>query len=164
MNRQLVTVRVALLTLLGSFAAIHLSAQTKVAPKIAGIKAQLYYDAKGTFSDDLLTQKDLALWNTIIGEGSAGAASTSTFVSVEISGRNLPVGATKVQITATGNKGRLIQRKVMAVDIYDERTKFFAPFWLYDTGCEAITISARLIGVGAPATVVTKKIPFACGE
>jgi hypothetical protein len=76
----------------------------------------------------------------------------------------LPVGATKVQITATGNKGRVIQRKVMAVDIYDERTKFFAPFWLYDTGCEAITISARLIGIGAPATVVTKKIPFACGE
>jgi len=164
MNRQLVTVRVALLTLLASFAAIHLSAQTRVAPKIAGIRAQLYYDAKGTFSDDLLTQKDLSLWNTIIGEGSAGAASTSTFVTVEISGRNLPVGSTKVQITATGNKARVIQRRVMAVDIYDERTKFFAPFWLYDTGCEAITISARLIGIGAPATVVTKKIPFACGE
>ncbi len=140
------------------------SAQTKVAPKITAIRAQLFYDAKGTFSDDILAQKDLALWNTIIGEGSSGGASTSTFVIVEISGRHLPVGATTVEITATGKKNRLIQRKVMAVDIYDERTKFFAPLWLYDTGCEPINISAHLIGKGAPATVVTKRIPFECGE
>ena len=138
--------------------------QTKVAPKIVAIRAQLFHDATGTFSQDILSQKDLALWNTIIGEGSAGAASTSTFVTVEISGRNLAVGATKVEITATGNKSRLIQKRLIAVDIYDERTKFVAPFWLYDTGCEPIKITARLIGAGAPRTAVTKTIPFACGE
>src|SRR5215471_7325217 len=164
MNRRHRIFKVAFVVLFGSLSTIQLSAQTKVAPKITAIRAQLYYDAKGTFSDGLLTQKDLALWNTIIGEGSAGSGSTSTFVTVEISGRNLPVGATKVQITATGDKSRLIQRKIMPVDIYDERTKFFAPLWLYGTGCEAITISARLIGGSAPATVVTRKIPFACGE
>jgi hypothetical protein len=142
----------------------NLLPQAKVAPTITAIRAQLFYDASGTLSEDLLSQKDLALWNTMIGEGSAGAASTSTFVTIEISGRNLPVGATKVEIMATGNKGRLIQKKLIGVDIYDERTKFFAPFWLYDTACEPITISARLIGRGAPATVVKKKIPFACGE
>lgn len=139
-------------------------AQTKVAPKITAIRAQLFYDASGTFSPDVLSQKDAALWNTIIGEGSSGGASTSTFVTVEVSGRNLAVGATKVEITATGNKSRLIQKRVIDVDIYDERTKFFAPFWLYDTGCEPIKISARLIGAGAPRTVVTRTIPFACGE
>jgi len=138
--------------------------QTRVAPKITAIRAQLFYDATGTLSEDILSQRDLALWNTIIGEGSAGAPSTSTFVTVEVSGRHLPVGGTKIEITATGNKNRLIQKKVIAVDIYDERTKFFAPFWLHDTGCEPIKISARLIGAGAPPTVVTKRIPFACGE
>jgi hypothetical protein len=139
-------------------------AQATVAPKITAIRAQLFYDASGTFSPDVLSQKDVALWNTIIGEGSSGGASTSTFVTVEVGGRNLTVGATKVEITATGNKSRLIQKRVIDVDIYDERTKFFAPFWLYDTGCEPIKISARLIGVGAPRTVVTRTIPFACGE
>lgn len=139
-------------------------AQLKVAPKITAIRAQLFYDATGRLSEDILSQKDLALWNTIIGEGSAGAASTSTFVTIEISGRNLAVGATKVEIIATGDKNRLIQKRVIGVDIYDERTKFFAPFWLYDTGCEPIKISARLMGIGAPRTVVTKTIPFACGE
>lgn len=138
--------------------------QTAKAPKISAIRAQLFYDASGTFSKDLLTMKDLALWNTIIGEGSAGGASTSTFVIVEITGNNLAVGSTKVEITATGDKNRLIQKRLIDVDIYDERTKFFAPFWLYNTGCEEIKISARLIGKSAPKTVVTKTIPFACGE
>ncbi|MFS8084702.1 MAG: hypothetical protein ACMG6H_03665 [Acidobacteriota bacterium] len=180
MNRPQVTSRIAIAILLCasclsaqqqrqakanlSGSLTDLFTQQKVGPKITAIRAKLFYDAKGTFSEDILTQKDLALFNTIIGEGSAGGASTSTFVIVEISGRNLPVGATKVQITATGNKNRLIQRKVMAVDIYDERTRFFAPLWLYDTGCEPINISAHLIGTGAPATVVTKRIPFLCGE
>jgi hypothetical protein len=147
-----------------SFSTPHGFPQTKLAPKKVANRAQLFYDATGTFSQDILSQKDLALWNTIIGEGSAGAASTSTFVTVEISGRNVPVGATKVEITATGNKNRLIQKRLIAVDIYDERTKFVAPFWLHDTGCEPIKIAARLIGAGAPRSVITKTIPFACGE
>ncbi len=182
MNRSLNTIRPIIIILMcaGALAAQHPRLtrthsrnrfsnatsfpQAKVPPKITAIRAQLFYDARGTFSEDILSQKDLALWNTIIGEGSSGGPSTSTFVTVEVSGRDLPVGATKVEITAIGNKNRLIQKKVIALDIYDERRKFFAPFWLYDTGCEAITISARLIGRGAPATIVTKKIPFACGE
>src|SRR3954471_24957925 len=78
-------------------------AQTKTPAKITAIRAQLFYDAKGTFSDNILAQKDIALWNTIIGEGSSGGASTSTLVTVEVSGRNLPVGKTKMQVTITGN-------------------------------------------------------------
>lgn len=146
------------------FANSNLFAQTKIAPKISAVRAQLFYDASGTFSDDILANKDLSLWNTIIGEGSAGEPSTSTFVSVVISGRNIPLGSLKIEITATGRKNRLIQKKLLDVDLYDERAKFFAPFWLYDTGCEEIKISARLIGKGASAVPVVKKIPFACGE
>ena len=138
--------------------------QTKTAPKITAIRAQLFFEQTGTFSEDLLSMKELALWNTIIGEGSAGAASTSTFVTVEISGRNVDVGTTKVEIIATGDKNRLIQKKLIDVQLYDERTKFYAPFWLYDTGCEEIKISARLVGKTAPKTIVKKTIPFACGE
>lgn len=147
-----------------SLSPANVVAQTKVAPKITAIRAQLFYDGTGTFSEDILAQKNLALWNTVIGEGSAGAPSTSTLVTVEISGRNLPVGGTKVEITATGNKNRLIQKRLVAVDIYDERTKFYAPLWLNDTGCEPIKIAARLVGTGAPTGIVTKTIPFACGE
>lgn len=140
------------------------SAQAQINAKITAIRAQLFYETNGKFSQDILAAKDFALWNTIIGEGSAEAPSSSTFVTVEISGKDVPVGSLKVEIIATGNKNRLIQRKLTGVEIYDNRTKFIAPFWLYDTGCEPVKISARLVGKGAPATVVAKTIPFACGE
>lgn len=140
------------------------SQAAKTGTKISAIHAQLFYEPTGKFSPDILAIKDFALWNTIIGEGSAEAASTSTLVTVEIRGKNRPVGSTKVEITATGDKGKLIQKKLIDVDIYDERTNFFAPLWLYDTGCTPIKISARLIGKGVPTTVVSKTIPFACGE
>jgi len=150
------------LVLLSSFGAFAQGA--KVAPRISAVRAQLFYDSTGKFSPDVLASKDFALFNTIIGEGSAEAASTSTFVTVEISGKNLSVGSFKVEITATGDKNRVIQKKVIPVEIYDARTKFFAPVWLYDTGCEKIKISARLIGKGVPASAVTKTIGFVCGE
>lgn len=148
--------------LLFLFSIISVSAQT--APRITAVRAQLFYETNGKFSPDVLTAKEFSLWNTIIGEGSAESPSTSTFVTVEISGKNVAVGSLKVEITATGNKNRVIQKRLIGVELYDERTKFFAPFWLYDTGCEPIKISARLVGKGAPATVVRKTIPFACGE
>lgn len=138
--------------------------EIQVAPKIVRIRAQLFYESTAKFSPDILAVKDFALWNTIIGEGSAEAPSHSTFVTVEISGRNLPVGSMKVEITATGDKNRVIQKKLIAVEIYDETVRFFAPLWLHDTGCEKIKISARLVGKGAPAAPVVKTIPFACGE
>lgn len=136
----------------------------KTQPKITAIRAQLFYETTGKFSPDILAAKDFALWNTIIGEGSAEAPSSSTFVTVEISGKNVPVGTLKIEITATGNKNKIIQKKLIDVELYDARTKFFAPLWLYDTGCEKIKISARLIGKGALSTIATKTIPFECGE
>ena len=158
-------IKIILLTiLLLSFNAVNF-AQEKIAPKITAIRAQLFQNASGTFSEDILTTADNYLYNTIIGEGAAnGKASTSTLVTVEVSGKNVPVGTLKVQITATGDKNRLIQKKLIDADIYDDKTKFYAPLWLYDTGCEQINITAVLIGKGASKVIVKKKIPFRCGE
>jgi hypothetical protein len=141
-----------------------ISTSAQINAKITAVRAQLFYETNGKFSPDILAAKDLILWNTIIGEGSAEAPSSATFVTVEITGKNVPVGSLKVEITATGNNKRVIQKRLIGVEIYDDRTKFFAPFWLYDTGCEPIRISARLVGKGASPAAVNKTIPFACGE
>lgn len=149
------------------FCAAGLHAQKKAAPKISAIRAQLFYDASGTFSKDILSVKDFALWNTIIGEGDAEEPSTSTLVTVEISGRDVPLDTLKIEITATGRNSRLIQKRLFDVDLYDAREKFYAPLLLNNTGCEEIKISARLVGKSASAASaapVVKKIPFACGE
>lgn len=147
-----------------SFAGIT-CAQTKFAPKIRAIRAQLFHDTSGTFSEDILATEDNFLFNTIIGDAAAdGEPSTSTFVTVEVSGKSFSVGTLKVQITSLGDKNRLIQKKLINAELYDDKTRFFAPLWLYDTGCEQITVTAKLIDKEASTAIVKKKIPFRCGE
>lgn len=132
--------------------------------EITDLKAQLYYRNKGTLSDDLLKQKDLSLWNTIIGEGSSGGASTVTLVTVEVSGKDVPLGEIKVEIVATVEKGKVIGKHVSEVTIYDADTKYFAPLLLNDTGCQEIKIAAKLTGKGIKMSPIVKTIPFQCGE
>jgi hypothetical protein len=139
-------------------------AADKAAPQIAAIRAQLFYEETGRFSDDILARKEPALWNTFIGEGDAEEASTSTLVTVEVRGKDVPVGSVKVEIVARGEKGKVLSKRLIVVSLYSQKTTFFAPLWLNDTACEPIEISARLIGKGVPKTHVKKTIPFACGE
>ena len=61
-------------------------------------------------------------------------------------------------------KGKVLGKTVTDVMIYDNSTKFFAPLWLGNTGCEAIKVSAKITGKNYKAAPVTKTIPFACGE
>src|SRR5437868_2047107 len=132
--------------------------------KITAIKAMLFFDEKGTFSDDLFTQPNLALWNTIIGEGSAGSPSNSTLVMVEVSGKYNPDEAApnrKVELTATAARKILLKR--LADIRIGKDGKYYAAFWLYDTGCDKVKLSARLTGQTQPSSM-TKTIPFACGE
>ncbi|MEQ1781187.1 MAG: hypothetical protein ABMA14_07500 [Hyphomonadaceae bacterium] len=139
-------------------------AQQVVPPAITAIHAQLYFEETGAFSDDILARGDLALWNTVIGEGDARHASNSTLVTVEVSGKNVAVGAVDVEIRALDAKGRVLSKSSSSVALYDDRTKFYAPLFLQDTGCEAVTISTRLKGKGIKSKSITRTIPFACGE
>ena len=145
-------------------AAAALAAGPVAPPKIAAVRAQLYYETKGTFSDDLLTQKDLSLWNTIIDEASAGGSSSATLITVEVQGQNVGVGDVAVEVVATGLKNKVLGRTKMDVALYDDKKTFFAPLMLTGTGCEEIKITARLTGKGAPKAAVVKTIPFQCGE
>ena len=132
--------------------------------KITAIRAQLYYEGTGKFSDDVLASGENTLWNTIIGEGAAGAASNFTLVTVEVTGKDVPMDAVRVQITARGFKRRIVGQRTIRVSIYDDATKFIAPLFLHDTGCDEIEVSARLVGNGVDKTSVKKVIPFKCGE
>jgi hypothetical protein len=164
-TRYVVALLITLFALASSPTAMTMRKAVAPPPfKITAIKAMLFYDGKGTFSDDILTQPDLALWNTVIGEGSAGSPSNSTLVLVEVSGQYDPDKATlnrKVAFTATAAKKVMLQRMA---DIYIGKDgKFYAAFWLYDTGCEPIKLSARIVGQSQPSAM-TKTIPFKCGE
>ncbi len=132
--------------------------------KINAIKAMLFYDGKGTFSRNVLATPDFTFWNTIIGEGDAEGPSNSTLVLVEITGNpspNEPLPSRKIEFTAVASRKILLKR---TTDIFlGDSGKFYAAFWPYDTGCQPIKITARIIGQSLPSSM-SKTIPFACGE
>lgn len=137
--------------------------------KITAIKAMLYFEQTGTFSKDVLANPDFAFWNTIIGEGDAGSPSSSTLVLVEVTGE---VGAyeasRKIEFTATYKpNGRIAReqtiKRISEVNIMSEKGKFYAPFWLYETGCNPVRLTARIVGQGQ-ASLIKNAIRFKCGE
>ena len=133
--------------------------------KITAVKAMLFYDGSATFSRDVLAKPSFSFWNTIIGEGDAGAPSNSTLVLVEVA-RNAPsnddLPPRKVELTATVPRKPPFKRTV-EIGLFGNGGKFYAAFWLYETGCEPVTLVARIIGQTQPS-IVTRKIPFDCGE
>jgi hypothetical protein len=135
--------------------------------RISAVQAKLFYDQSGTFSPDVL--KGFRLWNAIIGEGDAREPSSATLVLVEVSGKpGAYEPSRKVEITAvrkgTGRRSRPSSvRKVVETGILSSKGRWVAPLWLDGTGCDPVTIRARLLGQGASASV-TRTIEFQCGE
>ncbi len=141
--------------------------------RIVAIRARLFYEQSGTFSVDILSHPEIALWNVIIGEGSAKEPSNSTLVLVEVMGEpGAYAPRRKVLITARTKpvwsgpfKGRrtINVRRVITTGILGKDGKRFAPLWLSDTGCEFVTITARLLGQPT-SPPVKRTIKFYCGE
>ena len=171
MSRSVSSMRLARLLSIGllicsaSLAAIAVSPASPPPPyKITTIKAMLFYDGKGTFSRDVLAKPDFTFWNTVIGEGDAEGASNSTLVLVEVSGnpsRDEASPPRKIEFTAT-SAGKVVLKRTSDIGLFTNG-KFYAGFWLYDTGCQEIKISARILGQAQPSSM-SKTIPFKCGE
>jgi hypothetical protein len=163
-SHRLVTALIAagLLALPTGGMAAHIVTE-RVPYQITGIRAHLFYHDRGTFSDDLLTRRELVLWNTIIGDSEAGGASTATLIVVEVAG---PTGAyeegRRVELAVTGG-GRTLLRRQASLGVLNAQGRTFAAFWLYDTGCTPLRISAALLGQPDPSRR-RAEIPFRCGE
>lgn len=140
-------------------------ALTPAAPKywISDLRAQLFFSDRGTFSDDLLKRKELSLWNTIIGAGDAGGASSATLLVVEVSGPpgSYP-GVQKVELAVRTARKEIFRRQ-LSLGVLGPQGHAYVAFWLYDTGCEPLTVSTALLGQVEPTRRVGT-IPFHCGE
>ena len=133
--------------------------------KVEAIRAHLYYDHNGTISGDIFAKKDITLWNTIIGEGDAASSSETTFVIVEISGRDISsTRNAKVNIVATNSKGDQIANETRNFSIYANYRKSYIPLLIPDTGCDHVTVTAKLVGKGFDMSSISQTIPFECGE
>lgn len=131
---------------------------------IGGIEAKLFYDGTATFSRNVLAEPPFRFWNTIIGEGEAEGPSNATLVVVQVTGNpsesDIPPRRT-VEFVAKSGRQTLLKRSAEIGLFHDG--KHYAAFWLYDTGCMPIELTARLTGQKRKAEAKAT-IPFACGE
>ena len=126
------------------------------------LKAMLFYSDRGTFSGDIIA-RPVELWNTPIGEGRAGGASSQLLVVADVRGEGGSyVPARKVELTVTEN-GRQTFQRAEETSVLNTTGHGYVGFWLYGTGCRRLRLSARIRGQ-TPSTPVTATIPFACGE
>lgn len=129
--------------------------------KLASISAQLFYSNTGTFSGNILDNPNFALWNTIIGEGSAAGPSTSTFVLVKLvgDGRKDFLSADVLTVTTQAEGKASVKRRIDNLN-FSKGGEYYEGTWLYGTGCLPLTITVQ-VNQQPP---VKRKIDFRCGE
>lgn len=148
--------------------------------RIDAIKAFLYYNSnkslsdekvQGTFSENLIDNTKISLWNTIIGEGDAKGNSNQTFVVVLLKGNPQQYTDRTIRLTTYQNNKQVFQQS-QEFAILDGAPGYSASFLLYNTGCEEIKLKAEIIKVSIVAgkkvqkieSSMQKIIAFACGE
>ena len=139
--------------------------------RISALQPFLFYNDTGTFSGAI--PKDAPLWNTIIGEGWARQSSNQTLVRVTVAGEAgsyAPRRAVKLVVRrgTQSDSGKFTWGKVVLsrsepLAVLTRRGTTQAGFWLYETGCVPLLLTASLTGQTSPSTQ-TRVIPFACGE
>jgi hypothetical protein len=137
--------------------------------RVRGLQARLFCDRTGTLTDDIIGDPPRVLWNTIIGAGEAGCASTSTLVLAVIEGpkgeylRGVRV-ALSARYVAEGRHGRTVTvTDTVDLGIPGPDGLLYAPLWLSRTGCSHVRLRATVLGA-AHRSVVEKTVPFDCGE
>jgi len=145
-------------------------ARTQSAPdvQITDLRAHLFCDQTTEFTEDVISDQQTVLWNTIIGEGDAGCASTSTLILITVHGPPEKYqGDVKVRFLATvqdheGETNTLVERTT-SLGITRPDGFFFVPVWLYDTGCQPVDLYAWRTGA-RDQTERHETIEFMCGE
>jgi hypothetical protein len=145
--------------------------------KIFSIKAYMFYNQEktyadtnniyaGAFSENLVDSPQAALWNVIIGEGSAKAYSEQTLIVTEVglTSEIIPVyrASLKIKVIAEG-KTLLSETKDL---MFFENKNYHYACLINDTGCNPLIITAELVDARSGKSLgrLEKTIPYGCGE
>jgi hypothetical protein len=141
---------------------------------IKNIQAHLFYNLDndsdtskyaGTLSENIIDKKDFALWNTIIGEGSAQAPSDQLFVIIEILGKGSTNDERTLRVTCKSNEKVAIKQETK-FSIFTINNKYCYAMILNDVGCAEVEIVAEIINSKTTKveSSLSKIIDFECGE
>lgn len=157
------------------------AAKSDPAPTIQALRAMPYYPGTGRIrrTTDLFDTR-LALRNVVI-EPSDGVdplhrtkiedwdvefGTTVTYVEVDVFlGQDPPRAVLEIQARAA-ETGRQIQSQQVPLAVLGPGRAGVVrvPYFVYGTGCEKLQLTARILRDGAPASRVSRTIPFTCGE
>jgi hypothetical protein len=130
--------------------------------EIARLQAKLFYHDLGMLSDDVLARSDSAPGSIPVIGGDEAVRSNATLIIVEVWG---PAGTMDrrlgVELIVTSRSRTLLDRTVRVQPL--QGGKFFAGFWIYDTGCEPLALRARLVN-GKSRSEKTANLIFTCAE
>jgi hypothetical protein len=129
--------------------------------EVTAVEVRLFLAYTGTFSEPI--HEGTTLWNAVIGEAGLTEPSNSTFVKVQISGEPMTyVNGQFVELKASFEGPRkLPERQRAKLGLFDSEGKQYLGFWLSNTGCAPIQLTAGVVGSGR---AVQQLIPFKCGE
>lgn len=146
-------------------AALLLPGASAAAPRaggeVASIEVRLFLAHTGTFSEPI--HEGTTLWNAVIGEAGLNEPSSSTFVKIQIQGtpKTYAKGqSVELKVTPEGPK-RSTTRQLVQLGLFDSEGKQYVGFWLSNTGCTSLRLTASVVGSGRS---VQQLIPFKCGE
>ncbi|HRE13942.1 MAG TPA: hypothetical protein PLD37_07095 [Usitatibacteraceae bacterium] len=129
--------------------------------KLVAVQARLFFQHSGTLSKPL--DDSTILHNVIIGEGGVPEPSRSLLATAIVEGKPGSYDEKwRVDFTATDREtGKVIARFAKDVGVLSDKGRYHVPFWLPETGCIPLVITARIRGARAEAKRV---VPFRCGE
>ncbi len=131
---------------------------------LAGLHAHLFYEPLAQLDERDLVAQEMALWNTIIGEGDAKAPSRTTIVVVDVVGPSFQSGTKgTLTLTARNKMGLLRKETVQLQSFFSEGTKLSIPFVVVGTGCGSVTIDVALTARGK-SSKLRRTVEYPCGE
>ena len=133
---------------------------------VAATHVSLLYE-KGDASECLYEDPKVgaSLWNTIIGEGSAGGSSKSISLIVEVFGPagSKPPAGRAVEIQVREASGRSLLKKKVKLVPFDRQGESAFDYVVSGTGCEPLVITAGI--AGQPERFeLESRVGFSCGE
>jgi hypothetical protein len=137
--------------------------QTSGAYRVVSVEALLFYSDSGSFSADVLRDSTFSLWNAPTGGGSARGPSTATLLRVVLAGppNSYP---RQLRLRVSGRAGgRTVLSRTSRLGVFGSDGRYYSGFWLYDTGCLPVLVSAELVGANPPSRLHAR-LGFECGE
>lgn len=141
-------------------ALLAIPAAAAAEPAIGKIEARLFYEASGRLSDNIAPPAEIALFNTVIGEGGAEEPAGDVLVAVTVAGEAGSFVETPltIRVVAIDDGSVLAERKIEGLLLSAQGSVTRAVF-VPDSTCRAFRIEAAIGESKASA-----EIPFVCGE